>query len=203
MAASLLSASTSRARLVEAKLVDDHLTAATGVRAAVQQGSIRNFLSACALVDIASVCTMLTSKNPKRKLNALVRIEDFLKSENQDATAQIASCGLDAIRALLVDTTNPSSLKEKARRVLTLLGESPSSAYAPIVVDFTQEPRPPSVGRPRSRGELLLRPTASKPGSPTHLLDATNVSAPNTLLPMPLAFEVGRAPPPAPAPRSR
>ena len=106
----------------EAKLVDE-VTAPGGVRAAISREELRKFLSAVKSLDSRSVAALLQQRMEgsewQRRLKALMVIEGLLK-EGDDSVLGHFQKNVACIQAQLSSTQ--ASLKEKARKLLELLG---------------------------------------------------------------------------------
>jgi len=134
----------------EARLVDE-VTAPGGVRASISREELRKFVTAVKSLDSRAIAALLQARLEgtewQRRLKALMVIEGLLK-EGDDAVLGHFQKNVGCIQAQL--GSSQASLKEKARKLLDLLGvehapartSSASTASVPPSAARSAEPQP-------------------------------------------------------------
>lgn len=141
----------------EARLVDE-VTAPGGMRASISREELRKFITSVKSLDSRVIAALLQARLEgsewQRRLKALMVVEGLLK-EGDDAVLGHFQKNVACIQAQL--GSSQASLKEKARKLLDLLGVQPSAprATAPSVAHESDAGAPPAAANAASVANLL------------------------------------------------
>ncbi len=170
----------------EAKLVEE-VTAPGGVRATVPRDELRKFVAAAASLDKAALATLLEAKLSapewQRRLKALSLVEALIKEDDAGGRSSVVRTHFAGAAANIEAQLNSAqaSLKDKARKVLELLGlaeglsiES-SSKTVPAIAAATAQPDLVDIAGEEANASCISSPP---PPSDSLFADLTTAEAP-------------------------